>query len=462
MALPGIVVLLAVRSVLGPSIWISMVIFGILLSPAFYRLVYASVRSVRNELFVEAARVSGLRDGAIIARHVLGAVRGPIIVQTAMLASIALAIQAGLGFIGFDDSAVPSWGGVLTDAFANIYRQPVLIIWPSAIISLTSVAFALLGNALRDELARSSVSGRRKASKVTGNRAPAVEDVPTGPDTLLRVTGLRIGYPVGLDQVREVVKGVDLDIKRGSVHGLIGESGSGKTQTAWTVLGLLPANAQVLGGSILLDGVDLLNPGAAAAARGRRIAYVPQEPISNLDPAYTVGSQLLEPLVSVLKMSRKDATARSLELLARVGLADPRRTFASYPHEISGGMAQRVLIAGAVASSPALLVADEPTTALDVTVQAEVLDLLREIQQDSGMAILLVTHNLGVVADLCDHVSVMRDGEVVETGPVDAIFSQPNHAYTRELFGSLIDEDDVRPPLAVSAVARSQQGATTA
>ncbi|GAA1056890.1 dipeptide/oligopeptide/nickel ABC transporter ATP-binding protein [Agromyces luteolus] len=445
MALPGIVVLLAVRSVLGPSLWISMAIFGILMSPAFFRLVYAAVRSARSELFVEAAMVSGLRDSAIIARHVLGAVRGPIIVQTAILASITLAIQAGLGFLGFDDSTVPSWGGVLTDAFANIYRQPQLIIWPSIIIALTSVAFALLGNALRDELGRTTT--RRRGAKGQVEQTSVTRSAsltPLEPGVLLRVAGLRIGYP-NSDGMAEVVRGIDLEITRGSVHGLIGESGSGKTQTAWAILGLLPSTARVFAGSIQFDDVDLLDRSAVSGVRGRRIAYIPQEPISNLDPSFTVGSQLIEPLRSVLRMSKRQAIARSLELLARVGISDPERTFHSYPHEISGGMAQRVLIAGAVASNPDLLIADEPTTALDVTVQAEVLDLLREIQQDSGLSILLVTHNLGVVADICDHVSVMKTGQIVETGPVEQIFNHPSHEYTRELFGSLIDEDDVRP-----------------
>ena len=181
--------------------------------------------------------------------------------------------------------------------------------------------------------------------------------------------------------------------------------------------------------------------------RGRRIGYVPQEPMSNLDPSYTIGHQLVKPLQFTLGLSKQEAKARVLALLARVGIADPERTFAAYPHQISGGMAQRVLIAGAVATEPDLIIADEPTTALDVTVQAEILQLLRDLQRESGMSILIVTHNFGVVADLADRVSVMRAGSIVETGSVADVFADPRHEYTRGLFEALLDDAPARGAL---------------
>ena len=247
-----------------------------------------------------------------------------------------------------------------------------------------------------------------------------------------------------------VVQDVSLDIGPGEVHGLIGESGSGKTQTAWSVLRLLPPGGQILAGSIQFDGQDLVNASSAAMReiRGRRLAYIPQEPMSNLDPSFTIGSQLTEPIRLKLGLSRNEARARALDLLARVGIPDPKRTFAAYPHELSGGMAQRVLIAGAVSCEPSLIIADEPTTALDVTIQAEILDLLRELQQGAGMAVLLVTHNFGVVADLCDRVSVMQHGRIVETGPTRSIFADPRDPYTRSLFAAILEEDQARSPYA--------------
>jgi peptide/nickel transport system permease protein len=217
----------------------------------------------------------------------------------------------------------------------------------------------------------------------------------------------------------------------------VGESGSGKSQIAFSTLGILPKEAITLSGSIWMDGDDLLADGKRlASARGSKIGYVPQEPMSNLDPSFTIGAQLTYGLRAVRSMSKKEARAELLALLTRVGIRNAEQVFRMYPHEISGGMAQRVLICGAIASGPKLIVADEPTTALDVTVQAEVLELLRELSRERGLAMILVTHNLGVVADICDVVSVMRDGRIVEEADVESLFASPKQAYTQELLAS--------------------------
>jgi peptide/nickel transport system permease protein len=475
MALPGIVVLLAARAVLGPSLWTVMIIFGILLAPAFYRLVVAAVSGVRHELFVDAARVSGVSDLRIIARHILTVVRAPIIIQASIVAGIAIAIQAGLDFLGLGDPTIPTWGNMLNDGFSNMYRDPQLVLWPAIAIALTCIALTLFANALRDELERSSRPRRRRrraqagpvaAGTVASGTAAAADPAPpasetivheepeaAGLATLLRVEGLAVGYPQADGSVTRVVDDVSLDVRRGEVHGLIGESGSGKTQTAWSILRLLPPGGQILAGSIQLDGEELTTAANSTmrAIRGERIAYIPQEPMSNLDPSFTIGSQLTEPMRLKLGLSRAEAKTKALDLLARVGIPDPERTFASYPHELSGGMAQRVLIAGAVSCNPSLIIADEPTTALDVTIQAEILDLLRELQKVFGMAVLIVTHNFGVVADLCDRVSVMQSGRIVETGPAREIFADPRHPYTRSLFAAILEEDHARAPYAVTA-----------
>jgi len=177
-----------------------------------------------------------------------------------------------------------------------------------------------------------------------------------------------------------------------------------------------------------------------AALRGTRIAYIPQEPMSNLDPNFTIGYQLVRPMRKVMGMSKAQATARALELLGIVGIANPQRTFDSYPHEVSGGMAQRVLIAGAVSCDPDLLIADEPTTALDVTVQAEVLDLLRNLQERLTMGVVMVTHNFGVVADLADRVVVMQNGRLVEAGDVRTILRHPHDPYTQDLLSAMLED----------------------
>jgi len=466
MALPGIVVLLAARAVLGPSLWNVMIIFGVLLAPAFYRLVYAAVSGVRNELFVDAARVSGVSDFRIISRHILTVVRAPIILQASIVFGIGIAVQVGLDFLGFGDQTIPTWGNMLNDGFTNLYRDSQLVIWPGLAIVLTGVALTLFANALRDELEHSAGPSRRlrRAAAATAAAQAVANPVRPASDTivhpepdssalaplLLHIDGLAVGYPQADGSVTRVVDNVSLDIRRGEVHGLIGESGSGKTQTAWSVLGLLPSGGEILEGSIRFDGEDLSRVSSAKMRdiRGGRIAYIPQEPMSNLDPSFTIGTQLTEPMRVKLGVSKGEAKARALKLLGQVGIPNPERTFASYPHELSGGMAQRVLIAGAVSCEPVLVIADEPTTALDVTIQAEILDLLRELQHELGVTILIVTHNFGVVADLCDQVSVMQKGRIVETGPARSIFAGPRHPYTRSLFDAILDESQARGPYA--------------
>ena len=443
-SMPGVLLLIALYSLTGPNIPVAMAVFGVIVSPSFFRLVRGIVVGVRNELYVDAAKVVGLSDIRIVGRHVLWAVRGPVIISSAFILAAGIGIEAGVDFLGLGNPTQPSWGSVLQQSFNNIYNNPVSVVWPALIISLTVLALVLLGNVLTDVLqtsVRVRRASRRELARLVAEHA---DDEPTGGalpppahDVRLAVRGVRIGYPDGQGGVRTVVHGVDLDVRRGEIHGLVGESGSGKSQIAFSTLGILPPEAVILGGHVLLDGEDLLaDPARMQAARGRRIAYVPQEPMSNLDPSFTIGAQLMRGLRSATSMSKAEARTHLLGLLARVGISDPVRVFRSYPHEISGGMAQRVLICGAVAADPDVIIADEPTTALDVTVQAEVLELLRGLRDERGLSMILVTHNLGVVADICDVVSVMRGGRIVEHQDVDVLFDRPREAYTRELLAS--------------------------
>ena len=478
LSLPAIIVLLSVRTALGPSVWLAMVVFGILISPGYYRLTRTAVQSVRNELYVDAARVSGLSDARIIGRHVMSVVRAPIIIQTALVAGVAIAIQSGVEFLGLGNPQEVTWGAMLSEGFRNIYIAPGLIVWPAVAIGVTVGAFVLLGNALRDALEDApQVKVNRKAVEAalqtgivtdavagtnlvlpveetreeptavpTPSSAPSsAPEVPSG-SHLLEVRDLAIGYPTPAGSIKRVVEGVTLHVDRGEVLSIVGESGSGKSQTAFAILGLLPDAARIVAGSIVIDGVQTVASGSGtvsqqriAALRGRRVSYIPQEPMSNLDPAYTIGHQLSRPMVKLLGIGKSEAKKRVLDLLERVGIADPTRTFDLYPHEISGGMAQRVLIAGAVSCGPDLIIADEPTTALDVTVQAEVLELLREMRDELGVAIVLVTHNFGVVSDLADRVAVMRNGRLIETGAVRDVLRAPREEYTRTLLDSMLE-----------------------
>jgi ABC-type dipeptide/oligopeptide/nickel transport system ATPase component/ABC-type dipeptide/oligopeptide/nickel transport system permease subunit len=448
-SLPAIIILLAVASAFGTSIFIAMAVFGVLIAPGFIRLTRTAVMGVRNELYVDAARVSGLSDFRIMVRHILTVVRAPIIIQSAIISGIAISIQSGLEFLGLGDASMISWGVMLNEGFLNIWMAPNLVLWPSVVISLTIGAFALLGNSLRDALEDTQkVSAKKtKFKAVKGTETVVNPKVLDSEGQLLSVSNLSVGYPQGDGSVNRVVEGVSLSVGKGEVLGIVGESGSGKSQTAFSILGLLPENAQIPSGHIVFDGVELVSASGGKISqkrmtelRGKRIAYIPQEPMSNLDPNFRVGYQLVRPMVKILGISKKEAKQRVLKLLDMVGIVNPERVFKAYPHEVSGGMAQRILIAGAISCEPDLLIADEPTTALDVTVQAEVLDLLRDLQKRLGMGMVLVTHNFGVVADLADKIVVMQYGKIVESGDVRSILRNPQHPYTQVLLSSMLED----------------------
>jgi peptide/nickel transport system permease protein len=457
MTFPGLLLLILLMPVTKGNYQVTMALFGVLLSPGVYRLTRNQVLSVRHELYIDAARVSGLGNMRILGRHVLYAVRGPIVIASAFLVGAGISVQSGLAFLGLGSAFTPSFGGMLIDAFGNLYIAPLQVLWPSLMLGLFSACLVLLGNALRDALAGPSPQPA-KAARAAAKAARAARTSPSAPDGpgtaaashadagLLEVEDLVVAYPAADGTLAEVVRGATFSLAPGEVLGLVGESGSGKTQTAFAVLGVLPQEAVLVRGSVRLDGRELLGAGAGELRRLRAgtVSYVPQEPTANLDPSHTVGAQLVEGARAAARLSRREAREQVLALLKRVGIDDAERVFRSYPHQISGGMAQRVLIAGAVASRPRLLIADEPTTALDVTVQAEILDLLRELRKELNMAVLLVTHDFGVVADSCDRVAVMREGHVVETAGAREVFTAPRHPYTRMLLDSILDENAVR------------------
>ena len=255
---------------------------------------------------------------------------------------------------------------------------------------------------------------------------------------VLEVTGLEVAFPTVEGRVA-ALRGVDLRLDPGRVLGVVGESGSGKTVSMLAVLGLLPATAEV-SGSVRYKGRELLGleTRELRKLRGSAVAMIFQDPRTSLNPVQTIGHQIVEGIrIHHPEVSRKEAARRAVDLLALVGIPQPDRRARDYPHQFSGGMCQRAMIAMAVANDPDVLIADEPTTALDVTIQAQILDLLRSIRQDKGVAIVLISHDLGVVAGLADDVAVMYAGRVVERGPVDDVYGQARHPYTRGLLASV-------------------------
>jgi peptide/nickel transport system permease protein len=439
LAVPGIMILLVVLSIFGHNQRVAMITFGLLVAPNLMWIVRGATLAVRNELYVDAARVLGLSRGRIIARHVYPRIIGVVIVQGSLLAAGAVLTETGLGFLGLGvPPPTPTWGGIVQTASTLVAVQPWLLVPSGLIVVCTVLAFGLLGDALRDTTTQVWLSGS------TGTRTrPAAARARKGSDvidrgeegSLLSIRGLSVEFPGGL----RVVDDVSFDIQPGETVGLIGESGCGKTMTAMAVIGLLPGDAQIESGSCVFSGRDLaqLSRGELQRIRGREIGFIGQNAIASLDPTFTVRSQLGE-VVRVVQpeLSRREVKQHVLELLGLVRLPDPIDVARRYPHELSGGMAQRVAIAAALAGNPSLLVADEPTTALDVTVQAEILDLLASLQQRTGMAMLLISHDWGVVARTCDRAVVMYAGQLVEEADVIAIFDRPLHPYTEGLLRS--------------------------
>jgi peptide/nickel transport system permease protein len=310
--------------------------------------------------------------------------------------------------------------------------------WPAGIaLFLTVLALNALGDGLRDAFAREARGGRLGVGQVTRPTVVEGTEPSRPPETgaLVSVRDLTVTFPRPSGGEVAVVQDVSFDIMPGEILALVGASGSGTSITALAMLGLVPDPGRVQASSINLDGRDLVGLPfkEMRKIRGKDIGVIFQEPSASLNPAFTIGDQVGEPLRTHLGMSRRQAKARVVELLDRVGIPQAASRLDDYPHQYSGGMAQRVMIAMALACEPKLLIADEPTTALDVTVQGQVLDLLLDIRREFGMSILLITHDLGVVADVADRGAVMYAGQIIETGPLTEVFRAPEHPYTEGL-----------------------------
>lgn len=264
-------------------------------------------------------------------------------------------------------------------------------------------------------------------------------------DILLEVKDLKVSFFTPAGEVK-AVGGIDYNLKYNEVMGIVGESGSGKSVEAYSIMGLLQSPGKVVGGEILFEGENILNYTEKERQnfRGNKASIIFQNPMTCLNPVYTVGNQMMEALLSHKKISKEEARKKAMEMIELVGISNPEKRMDLYPHELSGGMRQRIMIGMGLICEPKLLIADEPTTALDVTIQAQILELMKKIQEKTKMSIIFITHNLGVVAKICDRVSVMYAGKIVEQGTVDDIFYNPSHPYTHGLMKSMprLDDDE--------------------
>ncbi|TCI99286.1 dipeptide ABC transporter ATP-binding protein [Aeromicrobium sp. IC_218] len=419
--------------------------------PQYYRVIRNATVAVKVEPYVDAARVTGVRTPRILSRHVLANVAQTLPVIATLNASEAILTLAGLGFLGFgiEPSSAAEWGydlnKALSDASNGIWWTGL---FPGLAIVLVVLGVTLVGESLNDvmnPLLRTR-GGEASDTAVEPELAQAVEPTATTADTERRVaalslSGLSVSFRTDGAPVRAVDR-VSYEVAPGEVLAVVGESGSGKSVSSRAVMGLLPATATAEGSAVLTrDGEQTeligLSDSALRPIRGDQVSMVFQEPSTALDPVHTVGAQLVEGIRAHRDVSQKEARARAVELLEMVGLPDPARRVDYYPHQLSGGQKQRVVIAMAIACDPDVIIADEPTTALDVTVQAAILELLLSLRDRLGTAIVLITHNMGVVADVADRVVVMYRGQVVEQAPVHELFAAPQHPYTRRLLDAV-------------------------
>jgi peptide/nickel transport system permease protein len=455
---PPLVLALAVVAILGPGLRNAVLAIAIVVTPGFARLVRAQTLAVRQETFIEASRSMGTKPGRIRRTRVLPNVASPLIVAVSLAMGAALIAEASLSLLGYGvEPSKPSWGAMIQQGRSFIYDHPWQVFVPSVTLAITILAFNTLGDGLRDALGLGTPKGKRtikgRLGLTTVDRAdedPEVSDAPTGRigQGLLDVSELSVQFLTDSGPATVVDK-VSFGVAPGEMIGIVGESGSGKTVTSLAVMRLVPSPpGRIVSGSVMFDDRDLLTFSLAQMreVRGNEIAMVFQDPMTSLNPAFTIGTQLVDTIRLHRKMSKREAGARAIELLEMVGISDPQARVKDYPHQLSGGMRQRALLALALSCEPRLLIADEPTTALDVTVQAQILDLLRTLQSKLGMAVILVTHDLGVIADLCSRVVVMYAGQVVEEASVEDLFAHPQHPYTEGLLAAIpqVAEHDER------------------
>jgi peptide/nickel transport system permease protein len=442
MAFPYLLLALAIVAALGPGLTHAMIAITIVNVPFFARGVRGAALSVVRTDFMAAARLSGLSDARIVFSELLPNVMPGIVIGLSTTIGWMILETAGLSFLGLGAQPPQAdLGGMLGEGRNLLQVAPHVATIPGLVILLLAIGINLIGDGLRDVLDPKLKSGglaRTHARTDADSLAERSKGLPlpgAAARLPLAIRGLRTHFRIGR-AVYAAVDGVDLMIAPGEAVGIVGESGSGKTVTALSILGLVATPpGRIVGGEILHNGEELASATLSRLQeiRGRRIAYVFQDPQSTLNPLIRIGEQIAESIRRHQGKSAAEAMRLAVGLLESVHIPDPEHKAYAYPHELSGGQRQRVGIAIALANDPELIIADEPTTALDVTTQAQVLKLLNELRRERGAALLFISHDFGVIAAVCDRVHVMYGGRVVESGPVAEVLERPRHPYTQRL-----------------------------
>ncbi|WP_285294627.1 dipeptide/oligopeptide/nickel ABC transporter permease/ATP-binding protein [Aureimonas altamirensis] len=445
MAFPYVLLALAIVAVLGPGLVNALYAIAVVNIPFFARNIRGRVLGLSHQPFVDAARLSGKGHLAILATEIFPNILPVIVVTMSSTVGWMILETAGLSFLGLGAQPPQAdLGAMLGQGRAQLFTAAHVALVPGLMIFVLVMSINLAGDGIRDVLdprLRSGALARPQAvTEVARQAAPGAGAQTSTPQMRapLAVEALSVGFRSGRT-IRPAVRDVSLTLRQGECLGVIGESGSGKSVTALSIMGLVTSPPGVItAGAIRLDGHDLLEqPSRIASLRGARVAYIFQDPLTSLHPMMPVGRQIAEAVTAHRPVGRAEARRRTLALMEHVGLPDPAGRYGAYPHQLSGGQRQRVGIAMALANDPEILIADEPTTALDVTVQARILALLKDLQRQRGLSLLLITHDFGVVAGMCDRVAVMKDGSIVEEGATRSVLHAPAHAYTRRLIASV-------------------------
>lgn len=445
LSFPDIVFALAVVAILGPTTRNVIIAVGLVSVPVYIRTARAVAMSTIAEPYIEGAISLGCSPARVILRHILPNMAGILVTLSSLLFASTLLAASGLGFLGLGTQPPePEWGTMLGESRSYIRSHPYLATFPGLFLAVSALAFNMLGEALRniyDPTARQVRQGGLGHRLLARRRAIAARTKEkTEPSVIAQAQNLDVSYLLANGPLT-VVRGVDLSLRRGHTTAVVGESGCGKSTLLRAVATLLPEGvAEITRGRLLIDGHDIAAQDSKAIReiRRRHIGIVFQDAASALNPVISIGRQLGEAVAEGRDLNAREIRARSIQLLKDVQIADPESRLDMYPHEFSGGMKQRIVIAMAMAQDPEILLADEPTSALDVTIQQQILTLLRDIQKDRGMAMMLVTHDLGIVRRFADDVAVMYAGRVVESGAVADVFANPRHPYTLALRSSAL------------------------
>ncbi|QQN35533.1 MULTISPECIES: dipeptide/oligopeptide/nickel ABC transporter permease/ATP-binding protein [Rahnella] len=441
MAFPYILLALVIVTVLGPGLLNALYAISVVNIPFFARNIRGLTVGLRQRDFIQAARLSGKNHLQILLTEVLPNMMPVVVVTMSTTVGWMILETAGLSFLGLGTQPPNAdLGSMLGQGRAQMFSAPHVSIVPGLTIFILVMSFNLLGDGVRDLLDPRLKSGilLRGKAVTTVNRA-SVPSAIQGNNALLEVVDLQVNFRSGKQSVA-AVKGVSFYVAKGECLGLIGESGSGKSVTALSVMGLVSSPpGEITAGAIYVGGEEMLSrtQSQLQQCRGARVAYIFQDPLTTLHPQFSIGAQIIEAIQAHQPLSNRLAKEKALTLLHSVGIDEAAARFDAFPHQLSGGQRQRVGIAVALANDPEIIIADEPTTALDVTVQARILELLQQLRRERGLTLLFITHDFSVIAQICDRVAVMRNGEIVESGETRSVLRDPQHDYTRRLIASV-------------------------